>query len=195
MPEKLDLFGLHKVDRPCVLHGHFNRLRGFGVEDYYPNATQFVTILRDPFEKAVSGYFYLKKNRSYWKDKSRIPREASIENYLMKTKVNYLNHFPREVTPANYKDIIEEYFIEVGIMERLEESMKWIAHKLSMPYVAALLGHHNATDRNQEVQSHLRDLFSERNQLQFDVYNYAVERFTQQGAAPDSNSAGLHCRR
>jgi len=195
MPEKHDLFGLHKVDRPVVLHGHFNKLRGFGTEDYYPGATQFITILRDPFELAISGYFYLKKNGSDWKDKSRIPSEINIESYLIKAESRMLNHFPREVTAANYKDIIEEYFIEVGITERLEESMKWIAYKLGMPYEAALLGVHNATNRDQEAPGYLRDLFAERNQLQFDVYNYAVERFTQQGSAPDGNSAALHCRR
>lgn len=195
MPEKRDLFRLHKADSPCVLHGHFNKLRGFGVEDYYPDATQFITILRDPFEIAVSAYFYIRKNSSGWKDKTRIPREASIESYLIKAKSGILNHFPREITPANYKDILEEYFIEVGIAERLEESMKWIAYKLGMPYEADLLGHHNATDRDQEVPSYLRDLFAERHQLEFDVYNYAVERFTQQGAAPNGNSAALHCRR
>jgi len=30
----------------CI-HGHFNRKRNFGVQDYYPEATQFITILRD----------------------------------------------------------------------------------------------------------------------------------------------------
>lgn len=195
MPEKYDLFGLHTADKPIVLHGHFNKLRNFGVEDYYPDIKQFVTILRDPFELTISGYFYTRKKGLSWKDRSRIPNEEDVEKYLISAKPNMLNHFPREITKDNYKDIIEEYFIEIGITEHLGDSMKWIAHKLGMPYEEAMLGHHNTTERDQEVPGYLRDLFVERNQLEFDVYTYALEKFTQQGAAPDGNSAALHCRR
>jgi hypothetical protein len=179
MPKKYDLFDLNTADNPVALHGHFNKLRNFGVEDYYPDVKQFVTILRDPFELTISNYFFTRKNSSSWKDKSRIPNEDAIEKYLINAKPNMLNHFPREITKDNYKDVIDEYFIEIGITERLEESMKWIAHKLGMTYDEAILGHHNATERDQEVPDYLRALFVERNQLEFDVYNYALEKFTQ----------------
>src|SRR5215468_759555 len=43
----------------CV-HGHFSRRRKTGVLDYYPEAEQFIIIVRDPFEMAVSYYFYAK---------------------------------------------------------------------------------------------------------------------------------------
>ena len=193
MPKKYDLFGMHSANRAIVLHGHFNKLRNFGVEDYYPEIKQFITILRDPFELIISHYFDTRKFGSNWKDKTRIPT-SDVEKHLIKAKPNMLNHFPREVTTANYKDIIEEYFIEIGITEHLRNSIRWIAYKLNMHYDEALLDHHNATERDQHVPDYLRDLFIENNQLEFDVYNYALERFTQQGAPPDGNSAALHCR-
>ena len=56
-----------------VVFGHFNRARGFGVEHHYPEVQQFVTVLRDPFEMAVSGYFYTRKMRAAWKDASNLP--------------------------------------------------------------------------------------------------------------------------
>ena len=58
----------HKRQAGTCIHGHFNKARGFGVQDYYPQARQFITILRDPFEVLVSRYYYEKlnalKNRS-----------------------------------------------------------------------------------------------------------------------------------
>lgn len=195
MPKKHDLFGLHSVDKPIVLHGHFNKLRGFGVENYYPDVKQFITILRDPYELTISSYFFTRKSGSNWKDKSRIPTEQEIEKYLINAKPNMLNHFPKEITSHNYREIIDEYFIEIGITERLRDSMKWIAHKLGMLYNDSILGHHNATERDQEIPDHLKELYIENNQLEFEVYNYALEKFTQQGAAPDSNSTSLHCHR
>ncbi len=88
------------------------------------------------------------------------------------------DHFPREVTVSNYKEIIEEYFIEIGITEHLYESMKRIAHKLNFHYDEKMIGHYNATERDQEVFGYLRDIFIENHQLEFTVYDYVLQRFT-----------------
>ncbi|RLA47891.1 MAG: hypothetical protein DRQ97_05235 [Gammaproteobacteria bacterium] len=186
MPPKYDLIRMHSNKKPILLHGHFNKLRGFGVENYYPEVDQFVTILRDPFELTLSHYFYTKKVGSNWKDKSRIP-DKKLEEFIINAKPNMLNHFPREVTQSNYKEIIEEYFIEIGITERLSESMKWIAYKLNFHYDETLLEHSNATERNEKIPGDLREKFVEKNQLEFNVYDYALQRFTQRGAVPDGN--------
>ena len=62
LPVKYDLEKLHNINSPICVFGHFNKARDFGIKDYYPDVNQFITILRDPFEKAISGYFFLKKN-------------------------------------------------------------------------------------------------------------------------------------
>lgn len=182
MPVKHNIFDIHTCDMPVLVYGHFNRLRGFGVEDYYPDVKQFVTILRDPFELTVSHYFYVRKNSSGWKDKSHTIDEHNIEKYLKSAKVNMLNHFPLEVTKENYKDIIEEFFVEIGITEMLGESMKRIAKKLNKPYDASLLGNYNATERDQSVPDYLKEMFLEKNALEYEVYNYAFEKFIEQGS-------------
>ena len=46
----------------CI-HGHFNSRRGFGINDYYPQATQFITFLRDPFDILISRFFYEKEKK------------------------------------------------------------------------------------------------------------------------------------
>ncbi len=177
MPIKYDLFGMCNFENPVVLYGHFNRLRDFGVEDYYPEVKQFITILRDPFEMAISSYFYMKKNSLNWKDQTRIPKNT-LREYLLTTKLKMLNHFPREITAHNYKEIIAEYFIHIGITEYLDESMKSIASKLNCFYDSSMLDHCNQTERNQEACHGLRDvydIFYENNQLELDVYNYVLK--------------------
>ena len=191
MPKKYELFKLHSTNNPIVLHGHFNKLRGFGVEDYYPEVKQFITILRDPFELELSKYFYIRKNRIDW---NGVPSD-DIKEYLIGAKSHMLDHFPREVTFENYKEIIEKYFIEVGVTEYLRSSMKWIAYKIGMQYDDELFGYHNKTERVQEVPDYLKDIFIENNQLEFVIYNYVFEKFTQQGVPPDGISAALHSRR
>jgi hypothetical protein len=193
MPPKYDLCRMHSVEKPIVLYGHFNKLRNFGIEDRYPEVKQFITIIRDPFEVALSRYFYVRKVGSNWKDRSLIPAEK-LTDYVINSKSTMLNHFPREVTNSNYKEIIEEYFIEIGITEYLHESMKRIAGKLKLPFDATLIGHRNATERDQEVSVHLKDIFIENNQLEFKVYAFALQRFNRQGAAPAGNSTACRSR-
>ena len=175
LPEKLDLFGLNEPNNPLCLQGHFNRLRGFGIEDYYPSVTQFITILRDPFELMVSHYFYVRKVGKTWKDQSRVPT-CDLHTFLKDNKPNMLNHFPREITLENYKDIIEEYFIEIGITEQLDESMRRIGKKLGFEH-RKNVGTLNTTERDQSVPIGFREQFMELNKLEYEVYQYCLLKF------------------
>ncbi|MCB0515832.1 MAG: sulfotransferase family 2 domain-containing protein [Bacteroidetes bacterium] len=55
----------------CV-HGHFNARKAYGVFDYYPQAKQFITVLRDPLEHLISTYYYelkVAKKRKLFRNK------------------------------------------------------------------------------------------------------------------------------
>lgn len=158
----------------CI-YGHFNTFRGFGIADYYPEVDQFLTILRDPFEIAVSAYFYMKKHESDVWDKSRVPTD-SLEDYLMRMTPNILNHFPFDLDMDNYRDILERYFIHVGITEDMQTTAKVIARKLGMPPPADLKVR-NRTKRSGEVPSHLKDAFMEKHPLEYALYRFAQNTY------------------
>ncbi len=174
MPKKIDIFELHSIDNPLCLHGHFNKLRNFGIEDYYPEADQFITILRDPFELLISHYFYTRKVGGSWSDKSRVP-ENDIDSYLKNHKPNMLNHFPRDVNLNNYKEICEKYFIEIGITEKLNESLNRIANKIGFVY-SNNVSELNKTERSEQIPLEFKEKFIELNQLEYEVYNYALQK-------------------
>lgn len=178
LPKRLNLEKIHSQKRPVVVYGHFNRLRGFGVEDYYPEVGQFVSILRDPFELAVSTYFYRLKIGDGWRDPAMVPK-GDLAGFLRSTPPNMLNHFPRLVTRSNYREMIEEYFIEIGIMERLDESMRRIAMSLNMPFESSWLGHLNASERSESTLplADLRSQYMQQNPLEFEVYEYVRSTF------------------
>jgi hypothetical protein len=176
-PPQLDLHALHSTERPVVLHGHFNKQRGFGIEERYPRISQFITILRDPFERALSTYFYLRKFAAGWKDQSRMPR-SGVRDFLLRTDMSMMDHFPRGITQHNYIDVIETMFIEVGVSEYLHESMRRIGEKLGMNYDPTMLGHLNATERDQSVSVELRNEFIDAHPLRYAIYNYALSKYT-----------------
>jgi len=175
MPELLPLESPEFLENPPVIYGHFNKLRGFGIEDYYPEVSQFVTILRDPFETVISHYFFVRKASKDWKDQSRVPTEG-LENHIETAEPNILNHFPREMNLGNFKDIIEEFFVEIGITEKLPYSLEKISRKLDEKFDSVTLKMVNVTERDQPLPEIYRDQFSEKYPLEHAVYEFAKSR-------------------
>lgn len=172
-----DLSQVENPDAPIMLYGHFNMRQGIGAPDHYPQIDQFMTVLRDPWERIISGYFY-RKARSDTED----PLVQSPEVFLHRNmKENYLNHFPRPVTHDNYKAIIEEYFVATGTLEDIDLFLRTACHVFGKPYSPDMMPRLNETRRSEEVPQHLKDDFKEDHRLECEVYDY-IGRLSQQEA-------------
>lgn len=177
LPPKQDLKQEVFRKQPSIIYGHFNAARGFGADQYYPAVDQFVTILRDPWERAVSGYFYLRKTNRLNAGSSDGGIE-SIEEFLMKgPDDSILNHHPKGCSIKNFKEIIEKYFVEIGITEKLEESLFRIAEKLGFNFDPSTLKEINKAPRDQEVPVHLKNEFMEKRALEYSLYEYVLSKY------------------
>lgn len=122
----------------CV-HGHFNRLRGIGALDYYPEARQFIVMLRDPFDRFVSLWRYLHFQRRHgvavpaldddpdfgaWLDRrAATPPEADPFSFLAQLP------WPIDaIRPDAAFD--DERFLAVGLTERFDDSLAMMARAL-----------------------------------------------------------------
>ena len=79
--ERHDLENPPDPTRPVALYGHFNRQRGKAIDQSYPEVDQFVTILRDPWDRVISGYFYRTQTPER---RQKFPKVAalSLEDYV-----------------------------------------------------------------------------------------------------------------
>jgi hypothetical protein len=157
----------------CI-HGHFNRARGFGIDDYYPNTQQFITILRDPFDQAVSLYFFvkgLKPQNSGIINES--PAPASLEEYLINEESTIPLYFPMEMTTGNYVEFIEKHFVYIGVLENLQTSVNNLASRLKK--VQVKIPHYNKNDKTIVIENEdfMRKLHRERNPFAYMLYDYA----------------------
>ena len=178
-PPRYDLKRLHRPERPICLYGHFGHARGLNIAARYPDQRQFMTILRDPFEQALSNYFFLKKDSPNWRREIALP--ASAEAFLLGQKLTFLQHFPRDLTRDNYREVIESMFIEVGIAERLPETLVRFAQKLGKTVAPAHHRRLNSTPRDPAAlpadPDALRAQHQDANPLEYEVYDYALRRF------------------
>jgi len=155
--EKKKIPSKYTLDEGICIHGHFNKKRNFGIEDYYPEIEQFVTIIRDPFDIVVSRYFYVKRledsNKSFRNGESLI-LTPDVEKYLIEMisdkdyHPNILDYFPRELTLENYKSAIDEEFIYIGSIEDFEYSVMKISEKLGFTFNSP--GHLNKTENKKK---------------------------------------------
>lgn len=184
-PPAHDLDNPPEPGRPVIVYGHFHSRRGLGIDKYYPHVDQFVTILREPLERVVSGYFFMTKNETM-RRAFPVAARLTLEQYVSGwPKLGVLRRhgepmscfLPRNFNKDNFKEIFDTLFVEVGVTEFLEASMNRIAEKLGFDFDGAQLQHLNAAKRDREVPDDIKAKFIERNALDYEMYNYARDRF------------------
>lgn len=174
-----NLFG----SRICI-HGHFNHERGNGVQDYYPDITQFITFVRDPFDVHLSNYFFVKKNAK--KDKKIAYRagtlrpltddSVNIKDYLGLSKKSFMGaFFSSEINLNNYQEILERDFVYIGVVEKFQESVDILAEKLGFPTV--IVPQENVSNWTEIIPEGAREEFMANNPLEMAIYEYALSNF------------------
>jgi hypothetical protein len=176
----------HPLKPGICIHGHFDQTREYGVMDYYPEVDQFIALLRDPLEAAISNYFF-------WKAKARIRQLTmgmitvggehdykNIDDFFCKRpRSNMLNFMPGEMSLENYKKIIEMKFVWIGFVETIRESMEGLAGRLG--FAPLPLPRVNASPRDEELSPALRQAFVSANDLEFEIYHYAKDAMAAKG--------------
>jgi len=178
----------HALEPGICIHGHFNRSRGFGTNDYYPEADQFITILRDPLQAALSNYFFWKTRAREKQLQTGIIQGGAAHDYRdiddffrKRPRCALLDFLPGDLTPANYRQILETKFVWVGLVENLEDSLPELAGRLGFAPIP--LERLNASPRDEELSPSLRRAFVRANGLEFAIYQYAREKFAARGIA------------
>jgi hypothetical protein len=173
----------------CI-HGHFNRLRGAGVLQRFPQVHQYITIFRDPFERAVSLWNYILANPQHQHPKIAglihkggtfgMWLEMRAEEGELLDDDSTLAYFPKAVDPSNIAAAFKNY-IAIGLTEELEQSIRMLgfvlgkAPTLSIPLDNA--GHYVPHDFAALRVRH-EQLFP----LEHAVYAEARKRFREQVA-------------
>ena len=186
-PKKLNLYAgifSKQFKRGLCVHGHFNNSRGIGVYDYYPEVDQFITIIRDPFNLHVSNYFYVRRKSQNQgglffrsgRQHQIIEHDWSLKDYLRENKKSYICKFlPSNITLDNYKRVLEDQFLYIGLSESLQNSVNILAQKLG--FYSIMVPRLNVSEWNESIPDDAREEFIENNPLEMAIYRYAKDNF------------------
>ncbi len=169
----------HVLDGNCCVYGHFNHARGMGVEDYYPDAQQFMCFFREPFERFLSQWFFLHPHRGSH-DSFNMDDEADFETWIRtrsEEQVQGCNSFsfvwqmPRRPGIEPINTMLRERFIFVGTLQRAAESMACLSTILQRQPQSML--HLNPAFRRGASLKHWRPYFEKHFVDEMELYEQA----------------------
>ncbi len=181
----------------ACLHGHFNKKKGIGADQYYPDAAQYITVLRDPLEIHLSNYFFWKrKSRRLQIDSGQLAEGSehdyrSIDDFFTKRPRSHLMNFlPAALSQDNFREFFEEHFVWVGLVENLEETIPVLAERLG--FAAIPLERLNASARDEEPSPGVIEAFRRDNPLEFEIVRHVREQWLEQGVGLPPGAGGSH---
>lgn len=167
-----------------LLYGHV----GFPIySDFDPADSSFLTFLRDPVERVISHYYWVKNSGSH-PDRNKPEIISSIDSYLTSGNKELDNGQIRmiigdhdsavgEIGKAEFKialRTIEERYPVVGIMELFEQSLAVISklHNLKIPPFKSKNVGSKLDDISETTYASIREI----NQWDYKLYEYCNER-------------------
>jgi hypothetical protein len=171
-----------KVGAKMCVHGHLNSARARGVMDFYPQAQQFITFLREPFDRAVSLWHFMPKVAKERGDLSWVENPPEFASWLRKRAAlqkrglnfeSVIWHFPKLPNEVPIAEQMDRSFVFVGIMERYQESLDALACALGKRRMK--VAHLNRTERTNEYEE-LRKFYRQHFTEEYEVYETALKR-------------------
>jgi hypothetical protein len=171
--------------------------------EHLPPDTRYMTLLREPIDRVLSHYYRLmhrpdlsSAQRLQRRQKGK-PTAGSLEEALVQLRLPPLRNLatrylcghpsPMGELPANAVEDAKSSlraFAVVGIQERFEESIVLVQRKLGLG-LTAYLNRHVSPDRPavEEITDEQQELIAEQNQLDAELYTFALRLFENAVAA------------
>jgi hypothetical protein len=162
------------------MHGHFNAARNQSVDIQFPTIKQYITFLRDPLEHHLSMYYFKKervenRNKIYWDwGTDNIPKD--INDFLINHPSQLLYHMPSCFNQDNYVQILEKYFVFIGLVEYMGLSINKLARLLNRPSMAAA-PYVNRSQRTEIANEDSIETFMNNSKFEYLVYNHVKDLF------------------
>lgn len=191
--------------RLLVLKGHMS----FGLHAWLPQPSTYITLLRDPVERAISHYYHILRTPHHTHHPTVVSQNMSLHDFVLAGVSRIVDNgqvralCAGEDVPyggctddmlAQAQANIEDYFTLVGFTERFDETLVLLKRAFGWKvdaYLRRNVGKNRpATD---SVSPETLGLLAEMNKFDIALYRYAEERFTAATATlGDSFTADLN---
>jgi hypothetical protein len=185
---------------PPARRAEIRMLRGhmpFGLHKYIPGPSTYFTLLRDPVERVVSYYYFVRRDPQHYLHDYALVQGMTLKRYIesqvslatdnCQTRIisgvwDTLPHDEcTEATLASAKRNLAEHFTVVGLTERFDETLMLLKQRFAWQNV--FYQRQNVTwgrPGQESLPAETLAVVRERNQLDLRLYTYAEALFAAQ---------------
>ncbi len=194
--ESIDEFKQLERDKKLnilLLKGHIP----FGLHEYLPQQSRYLTMLRDPVNRVISHYNYAARRQDHYLHETIIKNKMSLKDYVSSGISHEIDNAQVRLLSGHDDDLpigscdallleqakhnLATWFDVIGIVERFDESVLLMREKLnwrwSPIYVSRKVRKHKTP--NKEMSQELRASILKYNELDFKLYAFANTLFVQ----------------
>lgn len=186
---KLNRWSPKRLERMQVFKGHMP----FGIHKRLPQPSTYITFLRDPVERVISAYYFMRNYVLH--PKHRWISKLTLEEFVREgpnhnVQCKYISGRPfvgdfhagdcDDEVLALAKENLHRYFSLVGITERFDEGLAIL--KIIFGWEISKYAKFNVTRTRQakkNLPSATVELIAQRNQYDMALYEYALSMFEQ----------------
>lgn len=172
----------------CIM-GHFR----FGIHEIIEKPSTYITMLRHPIDRVISTFYFIRSNPHH--PFYREANNMNLKDFVLSTDIEadfLVNNMQTSFLSGGYyppkKDHLEiakenlvKYFEVVGITERFNESI--FLMKKALGWKKIVYKSKNITrnrPRIDELSAEILEIIKQKNQLDIELYNFAVQLFEKQ---------------
>ena len=187
---------------------------GFGLHEFLHRPCTYITVLRDPVERVISYYYFLRRNQNSIVEDKNLPEfvqtfsgvHNSMTCYLsgltLKAQLQHPNFDPTwqfdRQTLETARENLDLHFKVVGFVDKFDETC--ILLKRILGWNLAFYEKKNVAKRQNAIDSISQEtlqLIREHNELDLQLYDYARTKFAEaieeQGAGFIEDLANFRC--
>jgi hypothetical protein len=169
----------------------------YGLHEYIPGPATYFTILRQPIERLVSYYYFVRREPEHYLHDYANTQGVTLQRYVESRASLQTDNFQTRLisgiwtevgygecdqeTLALAKHNLAEHFAVVGLTDQFDETLLLLKHAFSWRNV--FYRRQNVTQgrpRREMLSAETLAVLREHNQLDLDLYAYAKELFKSQ---------------
>lgn len=175
----------NKLRTKSFIYGHVR----FGVHQYKTGPFQYITMLRDPVERIISTYYFIKENPK--NNLHHVVKNMTLEQFVKedapRIKKAIENHQTRFVSGKRVPDLeiakknLSKHFAVVGITERYNESIFLMKKALGWGDIDyQKINATKSRPKANEISKETVQLIREKNRLDLELYHYGKKLVEKQ---------------